>query len=404
MKLNSLRLIFIVPIKEAMATRKIIPIPRNFDTLQKPVKKSKDRNGRNNTSIKINAIIVRFISFLFLLDAVLYVYHMQAGTEIKPLDYLDCYKLLLLVIIIASIFTKEKNRRMIAWAFILSSLIASFYSIFSYISGRGVIEELGEQWATYRAETFAYNPAYTAVFITMCLPFYLGMIKRNRNKKRKFLPNIFLCAGITISGLAIALSLSRISYLCVIIIFLLYAKDTLTSVTKAAKLIFSSAIIIGLIVFVLSYFGIFDVFRQRSVDMTKSLRGEVDTSNLRRIQNHRAAWALFKEHPFSGVGLGNVAEMAYSTGEVRFFASLDSLYLQILIERGLPFFLFFFGGIIYLLRKARIDKGFENIGYMSHVSMIVFAICSFIYQTETLWIPYIMMGVRLSYPNQRVKL
>jgi O-antigen ligase len=159
-----------------------------------------------------------------------------------------------------------------------------------------------------------------------------------------------------------------------------------------------------LIVVLSSYFALYPPVRQRVSFALEHLRnGNFDPVFSGRFVAYRAAWQMFKEHPFFGVGPGRFGGefftyvIAMNTeGPAVNFGEVHNDHLQLLAETGLPGYVIFASVIVMFiaapLRSERRKNGqaifAESAGIAAAVSLAVLALGQFPLQLGATIITY----------------
>jgi len=291
-----------------------------------------------------------FFFFIFILTLI--------ASSIFSSNPVRSFKIILTYIFYISIFYFtyfEEDKDSIFFMLIVSGLFLSFYALYMYFLIPYTLNYLTEHQLRFPfAEEFLSRkrafypfvlPNLLGGYLTMLLPLGVGGFLREIKKEGVYKGRlVFICISIGFYFILLLLTKSLgawVSLFSAVVIFFL-ARRRITK--KSITLIVFFVLMIGAIFFA----------RQR---------GELFTTPLFSLERRISYWQdtlkIVKEHPFSGVGLGNFY--------LRKSLFAHNSYLQLWAEAGVFAFLSYLGIIFLFLKKSweKIKKGYN--GYSSGI-------------------------------------
>ncbi len=258
--------------------------------------------------------------------------------------YFSAYALAFLVVV--NYFNqRRRSRRLlkaIAWSGFSVALIGFFSKLFMAKSIWGIYPVAAD---TFFFSTFI-NANHLAGFLGLCAPIALGIGLSARGRQNKAL---FGFMGVII-GAAVFLSLSRggIVALLIGLVFLLFFSAA-RRVRNLERTFLVQAAVAGVLVLA-AYLAYDTVIKElRSLGDLEAIQEEV------KIRSWAGTVPMMAEHPLVGIGKGAYATVypRYKTiASDRTFHHAENQLLQVLVEWGLPFGLFFLAAFLAMFALA----------------------------------------------------
>lgn len=253
----------------------------------------------------------------------------------------------------------------------LRLMVLEYPSFFVSIGGQDYLRAFG---------LFA-SPQNLALFIGMVL--FLSFYVKDKISKQVFYSGIFLMV------IAILLTLSRGAYVAFITTILFYAMKAAFNF-KFLYLLqnFKKQIIFKKILHykfkLLTFIFVVLVFLSLLIALNPAIQRLADTfsfndnSRLSRIDLWQKSFAVFKENPLFGVGLGSFPIYIEPDKDARAPVNAHNTYLEIMAELGLVGFIAFLLTLIYGNLKLMIyDLKIKNINFYFFLSICYFLVFSF---------------------------
>lgn len=283
--------------------------------------------------------------------------------------------------IILSLINNLQRLKKVIWTILLSFGFVSFNSILHHSSLSGIA----------RAEGTSYGPNEFAIALLPILGIAFYNIFGEKLKIAKF----FSLLITTIIGITLIFTLSRggfIGFTAMLLAIFFTAKR------KIKSLLFLTIAI----TLILSFLPVEMWYRLQATQTTMQNFDEtssIDSTKI-RILAARAAWKIFLDHPFLGVGIGNYYYEGRKYEPMRPLRA-HTMYLEIMAELGIVGLLLFLGIIFYTFKSLnRIIKNetflssYAKGPFIGLIGFLVAAIFLHAQQEKALWF-VIFMSVAL---------
>jgi len=207
-------------------------------------------------------------------------------------------------------------------SYVLGSGIASVKAIFNYETGWTISQESGNQWETYRYSVDGINADELALILALSIPMALYLLTANKNRWIKALCWVLLITGFT----AILLTGTRGALFAAIVGVIIMSGPTLSRMSRTQRSI-------GIIVCIALVSCTMFFLPKTSIDRYLSIGTELTQGTLtHRTVLWAAGLAMFRDHPFLGVGAGAYGHAIVRITDIALIA--HNTFISVLVELG----------------------------------------------------------------------
>ncbi|MFC2140250.1 O-antigen ligase family protein [Candidatus Auribacterota bacterium] len=341
----------------------------------------------------------------------------------------------LLIFLLGSSIDQEKKIVILLNTILFGGVIVSLIGISQYLEIKILPAQfyLQEEWKYKAFSTFG-NPQFLASYLILTLPLSLSLFISGKQKIWYALSSLFIGFGLLVTNTRGAWISVFFALLLLIILFYKYKYQSLAphsvSPSKSlSKILLKNRLIfsfIFLIIFSLSFSFYYTKAYKKVPSLIKQFQLLLPKNNASvagRIFTWKIALKIIKQHPLTGIGLGNfkvfypsfkadyLKKVDYSAYAPSFFARKEYVhneFLQIWLESGifsLLFFLLFLGGVFIFiyssLKRLKKSKQPLQIGILSSlVSVLFFSFLFFPWQIPSSGsLFFFLIGISLSYSH-----
>jgi O-antigen ligase len=239
------------------------------------------------------------------------------------------------------------------------------------------------------------NPVHLSMILVALIPLAFMFVKELK-RARSWLKMAAVVTALLAILAALIMTFSRTAYIVALLeIVVLLARER----RNAWKWTFGIVIVAGLVYMTLNSIGATASLETRAGQLISLLNGNIsdDPSAAMRSGVHRAMFTFIQEHPVVGIGFGNFRLAALSYSGLAYAQQGEDLYLQLMAESGLPYWILFWTLVACLvapaLRKTALDPA---CGSALKLAMAGILVTSLTLYTEFEYFPYVFAGMLLS--------
>ena len=324
-----------------------------------------------NSKSMSNTLIILLIIFI-LIELVKYLYFQTAPLHRMFSGFVWMGGLILILIKKDFIYYDQKK---VIKATLMGSFVICIFMLFQYFTG--------SQWpidleiSTHRPSGLFDEPSYAGLFFYSMSSAFFGVVILSKIKLKLKLLNTVL-GGVTFSFGLMTLSMHVVTFFIglstiLLIYFSLSSSKTFKLLFSLFFIVFSSTILIFIILETSHYLIRFDL----------TINSETDMSVLAWVRGFDQAYHVFQVSPIFGFGLGStggfeidsLAQEALETHNIGALTKLDaySMFFRLVVELGFAFVLVF---LIYILVQL---KNFRSLLLNKYYVNYDFKYCIFIF-------------------------
>jgi O-antigen ligase len=301
--------------------------------------------------------------------------------------------LIFIPVIVSMLNTSEKIKRTLDVLIVIGSLSVIYAVLPDYLN-----INIETKTIHGRYYSFFNNPWIFSLYLTIILPYMVSFFLYEKNK-------VYYAISILINVFGILLSGGRTSFLCLLILLIIYIFVYIRKKIRSVKLLASLQVFILLLAFIViislnSILVFFVTLFQNSVPalsvkLSTLLEDEVD---LARTHLYEVGLDYLQKSPIIGSGLG---EFENISGTVSMHSYFPSLWIETGLF-GLLSILILHAYCLYLSYKFkdRIQKSVWSAVVLSHVILLIFMLVNPLLLYRLFWIP---LAVNLAFVNFSTK-
>jgi O-antigen ligase len=260
---------------------------------------------------------------------------------------------ILIFIFVANLISEKKDLKKISYVLVLTIFFANILLLLIYFTNRGILYKLGMELTTASERGGIGNPDDFGNYLIWVAPICAYFLIQALNEKSKNLFKLgFLTLNFILLFIATIITFSRAAFFILILICgLILIKE---------KILFRKEVLVSFL-FIIAIFGLTalkdlsfrDYLRERFL-ITPSKIAEVyhnEPAFQLRKKLAKTAVILFSKSPVFGIGPQNIVKEGVKISGLELTS--ENVYLEILAENGIIFFVAWFWILFILFRKLQ---------------------------------------------------
>jgi putative inorganic carbon (HCO3(-)) transporter len=309
-----------------------------------------------------------------------------------------------MVFIIPNLVKQKEHLDKIVKIIIFSCFIVSLFGLYQFLGDvAGLPSNLTGLREHYTSKVFGFpriqstclEPLYFANYLLIPISLCLALLSRKKEKFRFAIKPLYLVLILGIASINLILTLSRGGYLGFVTVVLLSLIIFFKSFFTWKKVLIF--ILIASVAFISVYYFLKLAGKEKAIEtfLTQATNITQGPSVVERTSTYEAAWKLFQEHPWLGIGVGNFGPVYSKQSQIIpekiGWPIVNNEFLEILAETGIFGFLSFLALLVVLIFYSiqAIRKTQDNYLKTVLIALLV-AFCGILVQYQTFSTLYIV--------------